>query len=453
MTIPALILSDLHLGAPQSALNLKTWNPSEVEGVVHGEAARNALVGSVQALAGNEDVERLILLGDVIDLSHGTLADGLQELITLLRRIREAVTVGQLVLVPGNHDRHWWDLQCQYESLIRPLLDDHEAASRTFYRRTTDTAGRRGDIPVITNALHEHQDLPITLAYPDYEFTVSGKHVRCQHGHLLEDLYLMAADLLESVLADLSNVRRRDPGQNPTPDQQKRFDAARASFRESLAFTLDPDGGAQAKLELAERLSAPFMDLDWLFLGQTGLIRRVGPKAAIGRVVNAILAGVSPRDRDALMGLGEFVGLSAMDIVAGREDGEPWSYSNNAVKTNLITPFVKKFVDSTIQHNEELPLAPVDAPSSSLNRGKTIEQTKPAIKRYLERFGVQPPDVLVLGHTHVKGGGSMKIGGRTVTLMNTGSWVSSRHHKTPDSRVCRIGKRGGVSFDDADLRP
>lgn len=164
MAVPALIISDLHLGAPHSALNLKQWNPSEVDGVLHGEAARDSLVAALKALAGDEDVERLILLGDVIDLSHGTFADGLRELITLLRRVRDSVPVRELVFVPGNHDRHWWDMQCQYESLIKPLLDDNEASSKTSYARTTDTAGRRGNIPVITNPLHEHTDLPITLA-------------------------------------------------------------------------------------------------------------------------------------------------------------------------------------------------------------------------------------------------------------------------------------------------
>ncbi|UCF19026.1 MAG: metallophosphoesterase [Gemmatimonadota bacterium] len=452
MSVPALILSDLHLGAPHSALNLKHWHPSEIDGIKHGEAAREVLVQTMKGLAGGDEVERLILLGDVIDLSHGTMADGLRELITLLRRIRDAIPIQQVVLVPGNHDRHWWDMQCQFESLIKPLLDDNEAASKTYYPRTTDTAGRRGNIPVITNPLHEHQDLPITLAYPDYEFAVSGKRVRCQHGHLLEDLYLIMADLLASVLEDLSEIRRRDPDQAPTPKQRKRFEAARDAFRESLLFTLESGVGAQAHLELVERLSAPFVNLDWLFLGQTGLLRREGDREAIGRALNAALSAAVKADRDKLVGLGEFVGLSAMDIIAKRDDGKLHSYSNNPIKTSLITPTVEKFVDSAIEENEELPLPPVDAPSSSLSRGKTLEKMKPAIRRYLERFAIPWPDVLVVGHTHVKGAGSLKKGSHTMRLVNTGSWTSSLHRKVPDSRVCRIGPQAGVGWADADLK-
>ncbi len=239
-----------------------------------------SLANAVKREVGNEELDCLILLGDVIDLSQGTMADGLNELVTLVRRIRDAVTVKELVLVPGNHDRHWWDLQCQYDSLIKPLLANQEAQSNTDYPRTTDTAGRRVNIPVITNPLLEHQDLPITLAYPDYEFTVGGKRIRCMHGHLFEDLYLIVADLLKGVLEDLSDIKRRDPVQVPTDKQRKRFDSAKASFGDSLNYTLDPGSGAQAELELAERLSAPFVNLDWLFLGQTGLLRRQGANVA-----------------------------------------------------------------------------------------------------------------------------------------------------------------------------
>lgn len=79
MSVAAVILSDLHLGAPHSVLNLRQWEPSELDGVVHGEAAREALCDALAAATAGERVERLILLGDVVDLSHGTFAHGVEE--------------------------------------------------------------------------------------------------------------------------------------------------------------------------------------------------------------------------------------------------------------------------------------------------------------------------------------------------------------------------------------
>lgn len=39
------------------------------------------------------------------------MVDGLRELITMLRGIRDTVEIKELVFVPGNHDRQWWDMQ------------------------------------------------------------------------------------------------------------------------------------------------------------------------------------------------------------------------------------------------------------------------------------------------------------------------------------------------------
>lgn len=63
------------------------------------ELELGALVG---ALAG---VERLVLLGDVLELRHGPLRDALADATPVLRALGEAVgSDGEIVVVPGNHD-------------------------------------------------------------------------------------------------------------------------------------------------------------------------------------------------------------------------------------------------------------------------------------------------------------------------------------------------------------
>ena len=77
-------MSDLHLGARGR------------QDVLRRERERAALVAMLR------DYERLVLLGDVLELRHGPLRDALAQAEPVLRSIGSAV--GEIVVVPGNHD-------------------------------------------------------------------------------------------------------------------------------------------------------------------------------------------------------------------------------------------------------------------------------------------------------------------------------------------------------------
>ena len=90
-----LVISDLHLGTRNRA------------GVLERPAALEVLVA---ALA---DVERLVLLGDTIELRQGPARDALAAAEPVLRAIGAAMAEREVLLVPGNHDhglaRRWLD--------------------------------------------------------------------------------------------------------------------------------------------------------------------------------------------------------------------------------------------------------------------------------------------------------------------------------------------------------
>ncbi len=82
-----LVISDLHLGAR-----------SDVD-VLRRPAAQEAL------LAALDGVDRLVVLGDLLELRHGPVHDALEAARPVLRAIGERMGAdGEIVLVPGNHD-------------------------------------------------------------------------------------------------------------------------------------------------------------------------------------------------------------------------------------------------------------------------------------------------------------------------------------------------------------
>jgi UDP-2,3-diacylglucosamine pyrophosphatase LpxH len=81
-----LIVSDLHLGSASGA------------DVLRAPHARERLLS---ALSG---VERLVMLGDVLELRHGPRRDALAVAAPVFEQIGAAMAGGQIVLVAGNHD-------------------------------------------------------------------------------------------------------------------------------------------------------------------------------------------------------------------------------------------------------------------------------------------------------------------------------------------------------------
>jgi hypothetical protein len=94
--VRTLVISDLHLGAR-----------SDVD-VLRRPAAQSALIAAL------DGVDRLVILGDVLELRHGPMHAALDAARPALEAIGEALGAdGEIVLVPGNHDF----------GLIAPWLD------------------------------------------------------------------------------------------------------------------------------------------------------------------------------------------------------------------------------------------------------------------------------------------------------------------------------------------
>ena len=82
-----LVISDLHLGS-RNAVD-----------VLRRPAAREVLLASL------DGVDRLVVLGDLLELRHGPLHDALSVALPVLREIGERLGPGsEVIVVPGNHD-------------------------------------------------------------------------------------------------------------------------------------------------------------------------------------------------------------------------------------------------------------------------------------------------------------------------------------------------------------
>jgi calcineurin-like phosphoesterase family protein len=170
------VVSDLHLGGLAGA------------DVARQGEARTALVDSVAG------ADRVVLLGDVVELRERPLAESLEVVRPLFEELGRALAGRRVVLVPGNHDHALAE-----PWLTRLRLDDRGLPTESEWPVGADdaAAGRiAGWMP----------DVELTLAYPGIRLR---DDVYATHGHYL-DLHLTIPRLESIAASAMARMTGRD---------------------------------------------------------------------------------------------------------------------------------------------------------------------------------------------------------------------------------------------------
>jgi predicted phosphodiesterase len=174
--VRTLVVSDLHLGARPGV------------DVLQRPAARAALL---DRLAG---VDRLVLLGDTLELRHGPVREALAAARPVVAEIGAAMAGGEVVLVAGNHDHR----------LLAPWLEGRGDGGRPPPLRLEERPGRDAT-PVIADVARMLAPATVDVAYPGV-WLADG--VYATHGHYVDrhstvpSFERLAAGALGRVLGD-----------------------------------------------------------------------------------------------------------------------------------------------------------------------------------------------------------------------------------------------------------
>lgn len=192
------IISDLHIGGRSG------------EALLAHASIRELLLEEIRS------AERVVFLGDAIELRELPLGQALENARPFLEAIGQALGGAEIVLVPGNHDHH----------LAAPLLEELATANRQL--------GLEGQVPAVSAPVRLIarwlQPAALRVAYPG---TWIRDDVYATHGHYM-DLHLTLPRLECIASAAVARVAGRFP--DPAgPADYERFLGPASGFLHGLA--------------------------------------------------------------------------------------------------------------------------------------------------------------------------------------------------------------------------
>jgi UDP-2,3-diacylglucosamine pyrophosphatase LpxH len=211
--VRTVIVSDLHLGAGHGSDLLRR------------EPFRERLLSEL------EGAERVVLLGDVVELRDTALATALEQAGSFFDWLGAAVGGAQIVVVPGNHDHH----------LISTWLEQGRLRPRRRDIGLEQIAGAgSGPLGALARRAKKAGAAEVILAYPGL-WLADG--IYATHGHYL-DSHLTVPTFERLGVGLVQRILGIDAGSIRSPEEYERAQAPLYAFLYALAQS----GGAGGAL-------------------------------------------------------------------------------------------------------------------------------------------------------------------------------------------------------------
>jgi len=211
--VRTVILSDLHLGAGHGS------------DLLRGEFFRDRLASEL------EDADRVVLLGDVVELRDTPLAQALDVAGSFFDWLGATVSGAEIVFIPGNHDHH----------LISSWLEQARLRARPTDLGLEQVArATSGPLGSLARRAKKAGAAEVVLAYPGLWLTET---IYATHGHYL-DSHLSVPTFERLGVGLVQRVLGIDPDSIHAPEEYERAQAPLYAFLHALAQS----GGAEGAL-------------------------------------------------------------------------------------------------------------------------------------------------------------------------------------------------------------
>jgi len=167
-----IALSDIHLGEKDCL-----FNDGKILEDFKNRIEKEAL---------KEEVDELIILGDLFDLSLASYKEVYEKARDFFQATGNIENLKQIVFIPGNHDHHIWTLIIE-ENQITGKIKDGKIPSEELQRVDLEYKDT-----FLTGLIRGCKVKNFIVAYPNVIREIGGKLYFFHHGHLLDRIFTPA---------------------------------------------------------------------------------------------------------------------------------------------------------------------------------------------------------------------------------------------------------------------
>ena len=388
-----LVLSDLHLGFPQSRLTV----PYE-DSTTYDKFIENTIFSKVKdTLKLNESIDYLILCGDIMDFSLNTYADSYKEASKFFRSVARSKNgkyplFRNIIYIPGNHDHNIWEL-VQYERYyIRRLKNGYlpskfryiqsgilNVQSSELYIPEVDLKNNSyGNLDTLLGLFkpfceNDHDlisPIPINIVYPNLYIKTSNDNILLTHGHFFFTPWVLVTEIFPKTLG------------------------------------INPD---LMSLKDLEEINSPLIKLFWDSLGQSGKLTD-----SIKDIYNDIPRHLSEKLKLAIDEIDLYLDTEVFNY--SKIDPREWA-------TDIFTNFLKRWLVDIMMIGEAY---------KNDDNCMSIGKVRNLITKYIDYSNRdyeynnscdnQELTKIIFGHTHVP---MFNYKFNEITCYNTGGWVEN----------------------------
>jgi hypothetical protein len=199
MPTSVVVLSDLHLGAPDSLLRPKQVDPATglADATAYTNQLDSLLLGPIRRQIGK--AKYLVLNGDVLDFALQSFADVFAAGSAFFKAVAASGIFQEIVYVAGNHDHKVWDFVEHEDNVIKPLTKGKLPAAYSHIQAGVLNAATGSlELPGVAKPYGDFflkglfqlgsagPSLPINVVYPNLFITGAPKAAQplvVTHGH------------------------------------------------------------------------------------------------------------------------------------------------------------------------------------------------------------------------------------------------------------------------------
>lgn len=200
------IISDTHIGDEDSSIISK----SDL-GNYYTSDKFDELKDIIFNYTGGKNIplDYLILNGDILDFAIDSFKGACEQARPFFREIKKQNLAGQIIYIPGNHDKQIWDALEWDENVLQPMnvhkiptdfLRKHTALVDLNNNTLTFDNGKNYSGNFIKGLFDQNDTIPMSIVYPNlYIKTKDNNVILVTHGHLLEQAWTLVSELVHGI--------------------------------------------------------------------------------------------------------------------------------------------------------------------------------------------------------------------------------------------------------------